>query len=113
MMGPFQTDPVPMLDPTFSLQAGLLDVTNPDMTVFDPALSLDLASMPPATFDQMDAVQSNSMSDVPSKSDTPDSNIPANGVGAGPLPTDFAAQSGNHSSSTLTEFTKRRNWSQR
>jgi PAS domain S-box-containing protein len=35
------------------------------------------------------------------------------GVGAGPLPTGFGAQSGVSGGSTLTEFTKRRNWSQR
>ncbi|TAQ90743.1 hypothetical protein B7494_g907 [Chlorociboria aeruginascens] len=35
------------------------------------------------------------------------------GIGAGPLPTDFGVQSSLSSGSTLTEFTKRRNWSQR
>ncbi|KAF2865101.1 hypothetical protein BDV95DRAFT_587314 [Massariosphaeria phaeospora] len=35
------------------------------------------------------------------------------GAGAGPLPTGFGAASMNPSGSTLTEFTKRRNWSQR
>lgn len=35
------------------------------------------------------------------------------GAGAGPLPTDFGAPSSRDSGSTLTEFTKRRNWSQR
>ncbi|KAF2623015.1 cutinase gene palindrome-binding protein [Macroventuria anomochaeta] len=35
------------------------------------------------------------------------------GAGAGPLPTGFGAPSMNPSGSTLTEFTKRRNWSQR
>lgn len=35
------------------------------------------------------------------------------GAGAGPLPTGFGAPSLNTSGSTLTEFTKRRNWSQR
>lgn len=35
------------------------------------------------------------------------------GAGAGPLPTGFGAPSLNPSGSTLTEFTKRRNWSQR
>lgn len=34
-------------------------------------------------------------------------------VGAGPLPTGFGAQSTLPGGSTLTEFTKRRNWSQR
>ncbi len=35
------------------------------------------------------------------------------GAGAGPLPTGYGAQSGFSGGSTLTEFTKRRNWSQR
>ncbi|KAF2471117.1 uncharacterized protein BDR25DRAFT_286579 [Lindgomyces ingoldianus] len=35
------------------------------------------------------------------------------GAGAGPLPTGFGAPTLNPSGSTLTEFTKRRNWSQR
>lgn len=38
---------------------------------------------------------------------------PVSGVGAGPLPTGFGAQSTIGGGSTLTEFTKRRNWSQR
>jgi PAS domain S-box-containing protein len=36
-----------------------------------------------------------------------------NGAGAGPLPAGFGAPTMNPSGSTLTEFTKRRNWSQR
>ncbi|KAI9805879.1 MAG: hypothetical protein M1825_000493 [Sarcosagium campestre] len=35
------------------------------------------------------------------------------GAGAGPLPTGFGAQASISGGSTLTEFTKRRNWSQR
>ena len=35
------------------------------------------------------------------------------GAGAGPLPTGFGAQASGIGGSTLTEFTKRRNWSQR
>jgi len=38
---------------------------------------------------------------------------PMSGAGAGPLPTGFGAQSTVGGGSTLTEFTKRRNWSQR
>lgn len=40
-----------------------------------------------------------------------DSNM--SGIGAGPLPAGFGMQSQNNNGSTLTEFTKRRNWSQR
>ena len=45
-----------------------------------------------------------------------DTTIPNNlltGAGAGPLPTGFGAQANMNGGSTLTEFTKRRNWSQR
>lgn len=42
-----------------------------------------------------------------------DSDIPMSGVGAGPLPTGFGVQLPPNVGSTLTEFTKRRNWSQR
>ncbi|MCJ1372674.1 blue light receptor [Loxospora ochrophaea] len=35
------------------------------------------------------------------------------GAGAGPLPAGFGVQTNTHAGSTLTEFTKRRNWSQR
>lgn len=38
---------------------------------------------------------------------------PMSGAGAGPLPTGFGAHAGSAGGSTLTEFTKRRNWSQR
>ncbi|KAK8162560.1 white collar-2 [Phyllosticta citrichinensis] len=41
------------------------------------------------------------------------SNYPMTGIGAGPLPTGFGMTSQNPTGSTLTEFTKRRNWSQR
>lgn len=39
--------------------------------------------------------------------------IPISGAGAGPLPTKFGAQAATGGGSILTEFTKRRNWSQR
>jgi len=41
------------------------------------------------------------------------SDLPMSGAGAGPLPTGFGAQSALGGGSTLTEFTKRRNWSQK
>ena len=61
----------------------------------------------------------------PTSNTLPDSNDQTNGnaatetdkimsgAGAGPLPTGFGAQQPPNSGSTLTEFTKRRNWSQR
>lgn len=41
------------------------------------------------------------------------SNTPMTGAGAGPLPTGFGAPQPPNTGSMLTEFTKRRNWSQR
>jgi PAS domain S-box-containing protein len=58
---------------------------------------------------QYDNEQGDTRSLVVSKS--PDT--PMTGAGAGPLPTGFGAQSTLSGGSTLTEFTKRRNWSQR
>lgn len=49
----------------------------------------------------------------PDNADTGTLDIPMSGAGAGPLPTGFGLQSLGGSGSTLTEFTKRRNWSQR
>ena len=51
-------------------------------------------------------------SSVPPNSTT-GSEMQLTGAGAGPLPTGFGAPNMNPSGSTLTEFTKRRNWSQR
>ncbi|MCJ1350206.1 MAG: blue light receptor [Icmadophila ericetorum] len=45
--------------------------------------------------------------------DTTTANNTLTGAGAGPLPTGFGAQANMNGGSTLTEFTKRRNWSQR
>ncbi|EXJ68333.1 uncharacterized protein A1O5_08125 [Cladophialophora psammophila CBS 110553] len=72
-----------------------------------------MASMQPAPFDPMDSMPSSLMQDGSSKPDTPDSTMPTNGIGAGPLPTDFAFQHAHNSSNTVTEFTRRKNWTQR
>ncbi|OQV00832.1 PA domain-containing protein [Cladophialophora immunda] len=114
-MGTFQPEPTPMMD-SFSVQPAMLDaslVGGTDMSVYSEPLSLDMASMQPTPFDPMDSVQSSLMQDGSSKPDTPDSSMPANGIGAGPLPTDFVFQNVHNSSSTLTEFTRRKNWTQR
>lgn len=44
---------------------------------------------------------------------TTNTDTPMTGAGAGPLPAGFGAPSALGGNSTLTEFTKRRNWSQR
>jgi PAS domain S-box-containing protein len=60
---------------------------------------------------QPNVAASSTASDAGGYSMAQDMNL--NGAGAGPLPTGFGAPSMNPSGSTLTEFTKRRNWSQR
>ncbi|KIX07940.1 uncharacterized protein Z518_02594 [Rhinocladiella mackenziei CBS 650.93] len=101
---------------SFSIQPGMLDPTfvpNADMTVYPDALtSLDMNSMPPTTFEEMDAVQPTLMKEDSTKAHASDS-MPPNNIGAGPLPTGILPNSSQASSSTLIEFTKRRNWSQR
>lgn len=100
---------------SFSLPTGMLDpslVSGTDVTVFPSALSLDMSSMQPPIFDEMESVQPTLSKEPLSKPLTPD-NMAANNVGAGPLPTGFVAPGTQSTNSTLTEFTKRRNWSQR
>ena len=46
-------------------------------------------------------------------SNSNNNNITSSGPGAGPLPTSYGTQATANGGSTLTEFTKRRNWSQR
>ncbi|KAI1608404.1 hypothetical protein EDD36DRAFT_98186 [Exophiala viscosa] len=101
----FQTE----LD-SFGLQQ---DMSDPSMGLYPDAPSLDMTSMPPTTFaDMMNAVTPSHMKQESSKADS-NENILANSVGGGPLPIGFQSQTLHGSSSSLTEFTKRRNWSQR
>lgn len=51
--------------------------------------------------------------DGPSPLDNNLVEVPIAGTGGGPLPAGFGAQSNQAGGSTLTEFTKRRNWAQR
>lgn len=74
-------------------------------------MDLDIASL-----DGGDGQSAYAFNDTQPQSNGPGSNmgdIQMSGAGAGPLPTGFGAPNLNTSGSTLTEFTKRRNWSQR
>ncbi|KAL6708895.1 white collar 2 type of transcription factor [Coniothyrium glycines] len=76
-----------------------------------PQMDMDMASL-----DDVDAQSAYAYTDAQMHSNGPGSNmgdIQMTGAGAGPLPTGFGAPNLNPSGSTLTEFTKRRNWSQR
>jgi PAS domain S-box-containing protein len=57
--------------------------------------------------------QVTSRNDDPNIVDQNTVDVPMSGAGAGPLPTSFGTQSTIGGGSILTEFTKRRNWSQR
>lgn len=74
-------------------------------------MDMDMSSL-----DGGDGQSAYAFTDTQMQSNGPGSNmgdIPMSGAGAGPLPTGFGAPNMNPSGSTLTEFTKRRNWSQR
>ncbi|KAF2260242.1 hypothetical protein CC78DRAFT_536504 [Lojkania enalia] len=101
--------------PTAALMPGLdMDMTQMDMDLSqldaeaqDPNASPFTTGYPPPP--QLQApLPTTSSSDGFALQDTA-----MTGAGAGPLPTGFGAPSLNTSGSTLTEFTKRRNWSQR
>lgn len=100
-----------MLHDGADLMAGL----DGDMMPMD--LDFD-ASLTDANFDQMTGMpsmphhNSNDESTSPAELMGQDDGTHASGVGAGPLPTGFG-MGPPASSSTLTDFTKRRNWSQR
>ncbi|KAL2432769.1 Cutinase gene palindrome-binding protein [Exophiala dermatitidis] len=116
-MGSYQPDPTAVMGAAFDYQQGMLDpalVSNgADMTLFPDGLSLDLCAIPPTTFDELNLVPHNLAGENSGKIDSPDNNMPANNAGAGPLPAGLAVPSAHNAGSTLTEFTKRRNWSQR
>ncbi|KAK7897702.1 white collar 2 type of transcription factor [Exophiala xenobiotica] len=101
---------------TFSLQPDMSDhsfLANTEMGVYPDGLSLDMTSLPSTTFaDMMNSVPPTLVKENSNSTDTPE-NFATNAVGAGPLPIDFAAQTPQAAGSNLTEFTKRRNWSQR
>lgn len=93
MLNPFDgTENYPM-----NLDAGVDELSVPK--TFPPLLSLTNNAQ---TDGDEDGVNQNT-----------DENTLMTGAGAGPLPTGFGLQNNLAGGSTLTEFTKRRNWSQR
>lgn len=72
-----------------------------------PTMNINSLETPSVPFGSLDsASQSNNGQNIATDS-------PMSGAGAGPLPTSFGVPSTLGGGSTLTEFTKRRNWSQR
>ncbi|KAJ9646442.1 white collar 2 type of transcription factor [Coniosporium tulheliwenetii] len=83
-----------------------LDMANLDPSMTDPQ-SYNTPITPQAP-SMMDAARAD-----PSNDGYGSAQNSMSGIGAGPLPTGFGLQTSNNQGSTLTEFTKRRNWSQR
>ena len=118
--------PMPQLshvaqDPSADLQMSLDDMMPMDMDLSQLDADGSTPQQPFATspFPQQ-PLQGQGMA-TPTSAGVPDAyqlqnqdgTVTLTGAGAGPLPTGFGAPSLNPSGSTLTEFTKRRNWSQR
>ena len=108
---------------TFSQDAfdtAMLDSTalnNITISNFTGDAHMNMGSISTNGFEGMDAaapIQSNGNANL-GRNDSADSADNANGtaVGAGPLPAGFGSHITSQVGSTLTEFTKRRNWSQR
>lgn len=88
-------------------------VSTMGMDPYADDMAMDVGNPSATGYNLMDAQQ-----DVTQPDNKPDSseNVTTgtmSGAGAGPLPTGFGLQPASNAGSTLTEFTKRRNWSQR
>jgi PAS domain S-box-containing protein len=105
--GPFE--PSHTLDPS---SIGSIDLNN-----YSDDVRMDMASITANSFDVIDGTipPQNLIQENTSKNDSSESVNNANGhaVGAGPPPAGIVAHLGSSAGTTLTEFTKRRNWSQR
>ena len=111
-MGPGDPSMTEMLEQGDDMMTGL------QVDMLPMSLSLSLNDGDPQGYSAVDGSQSNHNQHQQQQSGDPnDTTALANqlmtGAGAGPLPTGFGAQASANGGSTLTEFTKRRNWSQR
>ncbi|KAL8952246.1 MAG: hypothetical protein Q9222_001832 [Ikaeria aurantiellina] len=91
----------------------MMDGLEVDMLPANLELNLN-ANAEPSSYGQLDAQneQQQQMHSTDEEDAAPNSTS-MTGVGAGPLPTGFGSQGAPGTGSTLTDFTKRRNWSQR
>ena len=109
-MDMYQTDP-DMLDMSnFNadmLNASLMNSNGLDMKQYQDDVQMDMGDLSAVPFNSVEP-NAGTMSEA---DHSINDNISMTGAGAGPLPTGFGVQPGM--GSTLTEFTKRRNWSQR
>ena len=89
----------------------LLSRMDVDMLPMNIELSLNDAGSQVFNSIEPQVGQSHAQSNDPNEAVMANNNM--TGAGAGPLPTGFGVQANMNGGSTLTEFTKRRNWSQR
>lgn len=94
--------PLDMLDQSGMLEGVDVDMLDTAMPLIDPTANT-YAPMAPNSSEQTPIASS-------ADGSTPLHNT-MSGIGAGPLPTGFGMPSAASTGSTLTEFTKRRNWS--
>ena len=82
-----------------------------DVDMLPMNLDLSLNDSEPQSYNPAESLSTQPMNE--SNGANPLANGNMTGAGAGPLPTGFGASASMNGGSTLTEFTKRRNWSQR
>jgi PAS domain S-box-containing protein len=82
-----------------------------DMGMYSDDMDMDLGNPPNDVYGSAEEASGQNPDDDPK--DGNENQLALTGVGAGPLPTGFGTSSTQTTGSTLTEFTKRRNWSQR
>ncbi|KAF2839281.1 hypothetical protein M501DRAFT_1016363 [Patellaria atrata CBS 101060] len=102
------------LPATGDLQPPILDGSLNDLGTLD--MDIDFSQAEDPLSQPYPSDMSKQMLQQPSpagSNDTSSVSQKNSGIGAGPLPTGFGMPSANNLGSTLTEFTKRRNWSQR
>lgn len=81
---------------------------------FSNDVNMDMGSYSASGFDPIDVQTTSGMINEHDAAQRVDiSDIDPNAVGGGPLPAGFGVSMPQQGTSTLTEFTKRRNWSQR
>lgn len=112
-MGSLQHDPS-MLD----MAALNGDLLNPnlnmamDLDPFSSEMQMDMGDVSAVPYNSVEPM-AGTLSESEHQNNDANDNISMSGIGAGPLPTGFGSQTAQGVNSTLTEFTKRRNWSQR
>jgi PAS domain S-box-containing protein len=81
-----------------------------DMSMYSDDMDMDLGNPSNGVYGSVDPMSGQNPDDQKNGNEA---QLALTGVGAGPLPTGFGTSSAQTTGSTLTEFTKRRNWSQR